>query len=121
MLAVDAFFRALLAARQPVRQHLRTPRVSVTFTTNPAPASAQTGGHSRNVSSSSAPGSPTSRWAGMLSADVALTEVPSFARRYDSILGTAASDASRDGRLAWPDEEEGGGRGPGGERALWSP
>ena len=57
----------------------------------------------------------------MLSADVALTEVPSFSRRYDALMGGAASDA-RDGRLAWPDEEEGGGgRGPGGERALWSP
>ena len=118
MLAVDSFFRALLAARQPVRQHV----LAVTCSADPATASAQTGGHSRNVSSSSAPGSPTSRWAGMLSADVALTEVPSFSRRYDAILGAGASDASRDGRLAWPDEEEGGGgRGPGGERALWSP
>ena len=78
----------------------------------------QTGGHSRNVSASSAPGSPTARWAGMLSADVALAEVPSFSRRYDALLGDA-SDSS--GRLAWPDDEEGVGRGPGGERALWSP
>ena len=79
----------------------------------------QTGGHSRNVSSSSAPGSPLSRWAGMLSADVALAEVPSFSRRYDAVMGGTISD----GRLAWPDDVEGGGgRGrPGGERALWSP
>ena len=78
----------------------------------------QTGGHSRNVSSSSAPGSPLSRWAGMLSADVALAEVPSFSRRYDALMG---ADGGRDGRLSWPDDEESGGRGPGGERALWSP
>ena len=120
MLAVDAFFRALLAARQPVRQQLRR-RIVSDARRSPGPGLAQTGGHSRNVSSSSAPGSPTSRWAGMLSADVALTEVPSFTRRYDTVLGAGASNAGRDGRLAWPDEEEGGGRGPGGERALWSP
>ena len=70
------------------------------------------------MSSSSAPGSPLSRWAGMLSADVALAEVPSFSRRYDALMGGAEG-----ARLAWPDDEEGGGGrgGPGGERALWSP